>query len=166
MAEPVIRPVCAGDAPAIVALWNPWILETAVTFNPAPKAPGDITALLAARQAAGHGFYLAEDAAGDVLGFAGYSQFRAGEGYARSMEHTVILRPGARGRGLGRALMRRLEDHARAAGHHLMIAGVSGENPAGRAFHEAIGYQLWGSIPGAGYKFGRHMDLWLLGKVL
>ena len=166
MPDFTIRPVSLQDVPEIVALWNPWILETAITFNPVAKTPEDITALIDSRAAAGHGFFVARAPDGQLLGFAGYSQFRGGEGYARSMEHTVILSPAARGLGLGRALMREIEDHARAAGHHLMIAGVTGENPKGRAFHEAIGYQLWGTIPGAGYKFGRHMDLWLLGKVL
>ncbi|WP_438670812.1 GNAT family N-acetyltransferase [Pseudogemmobacter sonorensis] len=100
------------------------------------------------------------------MGFARYGQFRSGQGYARSMEHTIILSPAASGRGIGRRLMAAIEDHARASGIHLMIGAVSGENPDGRAFHEAVGYRLMGTIPAAGFKFGRHLDLWLLGKLL
>jgi L-amino acid N-acyltransferase YncA len=47
-----------------------------------------------------------------------------------------------------------------------MIAGVSGENPAGRAFHERLGYTLIATIPQAGHKFGRFMDLLLMQKFL
>lgn len=160
-----LRPATKADAPALAALWNPWITGTAITFNPDPKTPEDMAALIAARQSAGQAFFVAESG-GNLLGFATYAQFRGGAGYARTMEHSVILAPEARGRGAGRALMQAVEDHARAGGAHQMIAGVSGENPEGRAFHEALGYRLIATVPEAGHKFGRYMDLWLLQKYL
>lgn len=161
----MIRDANPSDAPALASLWNPWINGTAITFNPVPKSADDIAAMIFARQAGGQAFVLAEKEGG-LLGFATYGQFRGGPGYAHTMEHTVILNPGARGHGHGRALMAAVEDHARLAGHRLMIGAVSGENTEGRAFHEAVGYTLYGTLPQAGFKFGRHMDLWLLGKLL
>ncbi|MCB6178764.1 N-acetyltransferase family protein [Rhodobacter sp. Har01] len=161
----MIRPATAMDAPALAALWNPWIIDTAATFNPTPKAPQEIARLIEARRTEGHAFLVAEPG-GEVLGFATYAQFRGGAGYARTMEHTVILAEASRGRGIGRALMQALEAHARAAGAHQMIAGVSGENPEGRAFHDRLGYRLIATVPQAGYKFGRFMDLWLMQKFL
>jgi phosphinothricin acetyltransferase len=82
------------------------------------------------------------------------------------MEHSISLTPDHRGGGVGRALMAAVEDHARAFGAHQMIAGVSGENPEGRAFHARLGYELIATIPEAGFKFGRFMDLWLMRKFL
>jgi L-amino acid N-acyltransferase YncA len=161
----VIRPALATDATAIAAFWNPFIRDTAVTFNPVEKSPAEIAALIQDRQAAGNGFLVA-DHHGHVAGFASYAQFRGGAGYAHTMEHTIILSPAAQGTGLGRALMSALEDHARAAGIHSMIAGVSAENPAGRAFHAAIGYTEIATLPQVGYKFGRWMDLVLMQKIL
>lgn len=161
----MIRPATEDDAEALAALWNPWISDSAITFNPLRKTPEDIVAMIRDRRAAGHAFLVAEEA-GAPLGLACYGQFRAGPGYARSMEHTVILAPHARGRGLGRALMAAVEDHARTGGARLMIGAVSAENPDARAFHQALGYTLWGTIPEAGFKFGRFIDLWLLGKLL
>lgn len=160
-----IRPARSTDAAAVAALWNPWITGTAITFNPDPKSPQDIAAMIAARQGAGHAFALAE-AAGALLGFATYAQFRSGAGYGRCMEHSIILAPEARGRGAGRALMQAIEAQARAAGAHQMIGGVSAENPPGRAFHAAMGYRLIATIPEAGWKFGRYIDLWLMQKFL
>lgn len=162
----VIRPAAAADAAAIVAIWNPVIRDTAVTFNPVEKTEGEVAAMIAARQGAGHGFFVAEGAAGEILGFATYAQFRAGAGYARTMEHTVLLAPAAQGRGTGRALMAAVERHAAAAGAGTMIAGVSAENPAGRAFHAAIGYAEIAVLPAVGWKFGRWMDLVLMQKRL
>lgn len=161
----MIRPGQPGDAAAIHDFWAPLVRDTAITFAAEPRSPAEIAALIAGRQAAGQAFLVAEDQ-GRPVGFATCSQFRAGAGYAHSMEHTIILAPAARGRGTGRALMAALEGAARGAGVHLMVAGVSAENPAGRAFHQAIGYRLHGTIPQAGRKFGRFIDLWLLGKLL
>ena len=161
----MIRQARADDAGAIAAIWNPIIRNTTVTFGAEEKPLAEVAALIAARHAAGRAFVVAEEA-GTVLGFATYDQFRGGVGYRHSMEHSVHLSPEAQGRGLGRALMTALEDHARLAGVHVMMAGVSSENPGARRFHEALGYTLSGTVPQVGRKFGRWMDLWLLHKIL
>ncbi|MFN4099125.1 MAG: GNAT family N-acetyltransferase, partial [Pararhodobacter sp.] len=147
-------------APAIAGFWNPLIRETAVTFNPVEKSVPDIAAMIGERQA----FLVA--AADDVLGFATYAQFRSGPGYAFVQEHTIILSPSARGLGLGRALMAALEVMARDHGHHAMIGGVSGSNPAGIAFHTALGYREVGRLPQVGWKLGQWHDLVLMQKLL
>lgn len=161
----MIRDARPEDAAAIAAIWNPVIRDTAITFNSAEKSPDDIAAMIRARQGDGHGFLLAE-AGGQVAGFATYAQFRGGVGYARTMEHTILLAPAAQGRGLGRALMTAVEDHARAGGALSIFAGVSAENPAGRAFHAAMGYAEVAILQRVGFKFGRAMDLVLMQKFL
>jgi phosphinothricin acetyltransferase len=159
-----IRPARPGDYPAILAIWNPLIRDTTVTFSSEEKTTETLAALIAERRAAGREFFVAE--AEGLQGFASYAQFRGGNGYAHAMEHTVILGPGASGRGFGRALMAAIEDHARAAGHHTMHAGVSGENAAGVAFHSRLGYRTVGIVPESGWKFGRWLDLVLMQKRL
>jgi L-amino acid N-acyltransferase len=56
--------------------------------------------------------------------------------------------------------------HARAAGAHQMIAGVSAENPDGVAFHAALGFVEIARVPEAGAKFGRFIDLVRMQKFL
>lgn len=160
-----IRPATAQDAETIVAFWNPLIREAAVTFNPNEKTAAEVAGMIRDRAAAGHAFLVAE-IDGTVTGFATYGQFRGGQGYAHTMEHTVILSPNAHGKGIGRALMAALEEHARVARVHSMIAGVSAENPNGIAFHKALGYTEVAVLPEVGKKFGRWMDLHLMQKIL
>lgn len=160
-----IRAATPADAGAIAEVWNPFIRDSLVTFNAQEKGADDVAGMIAARQGAGHGFLVAE-AAGAVQGFATYAQFRGGVGYARTLEHTILLAPDARGRGLGRALMAALEDHAAAAGAHSIFAGVSAANPGGIAFHAALGYRQTARLAQVGFKMGRWLDLVLMQKFL
>ena len=160
----LIRPATVVDAAAIAALWNPYIRDTAVTFNAVEKSADDVARMIDERQGLGHATFVA--LADGLLGFASYAQFRAGVGYATAMEHSILLAPEAQGRGAGRALIAAICDHAAAAGAHQMIAGVSGENPSGIAFHAALGFAEVARIPQAGRKFGRFIDLVLMQKFL
>ncbi|ATX67822.1 GNAT family N-acetyltransferase [Roseinatronobacter bogoriensis] len=160
-----LRDATPDDAAAIVAIWNPIIQDTVVTFNPVLRSTSEIEDMIVSRQAGGHAFIVAQDAE-DVLGFASYAQFRGGLGYARSMEHTINLSPAARGKGAGRALLLELERHATAAGHHIMVAAVTGTNSASISFHHKLGYVHVGTMPQVGWKFGQFHDLVLMQKFL
>ena len=161
----MIRPAGAWDATAIAGIWNPVIRDSLITFNAVEKDPDDLVRFMTTRADLGHGTFVAEED-GAVLGFSTYGQFRAGVGYARSMEHTIMLAEGARGRGLGSALLDAVEAHARDRGAHSMIAGVSGANDAGMGFHAARGYVEVARVPEVGWKHGHWLDLVLMQKIL
>lgn len=161
----IVRPASDADLPEIAAIWAPIIRDTTITFASDERPPEVLAALVADRRAAGREFFVAEDAE-SILGFATYAQFRGGNGYITSMEHTIILAPEASGRGVGRALMRAVEDHARAGGAHTMVGVVSAENEPGIAFHAACGYADCGRLPEVGRKFGRYLDAVMMVKVL
>ncbi len=163
----MIRPAIVLDAQAVADVWNPWIRDTGITFNAVDKTPEEVANLIVSRTIAGHGFLVAtDDDTGAILGFATYTQFRGGIGYARTMEHSIILSPQARGQGLGRTLLNAIEKHAHEEGAHQILAGVSSENADGIRFHLAMGYTEATRIRDAGYKFGRYMDLVLMQKFL
>ncbi|MEL6914239.1 MAG: N-acetyltransferase family protein [Pseudomonadota bacterium] len=159
-----LRPASKGDLPDIASLWNHAIRETVETFNRLEKSPAELAALLDEKEAAGHAFLVVE--AGGFAGFGHYGQFRGGVGYAHTMEHTLYLAPAARGRGLGRALLTALEDHARARAVHSLLGGIAGENAPSVAFHARMGYREVATLPQVGFKFGRWMDLVLMQKIL
>lgn len=158
----IIRAATPADAQAIADLVNPVIRDTAITFTTAEKDPTDLATAIADAPKR----YQTAEEDGQVLGYATYFQFRGGPGYAHTMEHSIALAPEARGRGIGPQLMQALETEARAEGAHSLFAGVSAENPAGVAFHLAVGFKQVAVLPQVGFKFGRWMDLVLLQKFL
>jgi len=160
----IIRTATPADAAGIARFWNPLIRDTSVTFSSAEKSPAEVAALIRSRQADGHGFLVAQ-IADQLVGFASYGRFRTG-GYDHTVESTIILAPEARNKGVGRALMGALQDHARAAGMHVMIAGISSENPGAIGFHKALGFTDGAVLHQVGRKFGRWMGLHLLQKTL
>ena len=164
MAGIALRDATPRDAAAVAEIWTHYVRETAATFTTEAKTEASVARLIAGRQAAGHAFIVAVGST--VLGFATYAPFRSGPGYARTMEHTVMLARGTEGQGTGRALLTAIEAHARAAGHHSMIAGISSGNPGACAFHRRLGYRDAGLLPEAGWKMGRWWDLHLLQKML
>lgn len=162
---PQIRAATHADAAAIADIWRPIIRDTAIIFAAEERSAAFAAAMIRERQGDGFAFLVAAEGA-RVLGFAAYAQFRPGSGYAHSMEHTIHAAPEARGQGLGRALLRAIEDHARARGARLMIGGITGSNIPSIGFHAHLGYAEWGRIPAAGYKFGQWHDLVLMGRDL
>lgn len=156
-----IRPAGPGDAAQIAAIWNAMIRDTLSTFTTVEKSDADLRDLIAARPAA---FWVAE--VEGIVGFVTYGPFRAGPGYAATVEHTIILGPGARGQGIGTRLMATATGAAAQQGHHIMVAGISSANPRAVTFHERTGFVRTGHMPQVGRKRGQWLDLILMQKTL
>ena len=157
----MIRPARPQDAPDLHAIWTPVIRETTSIFHTTERSEEEIAALTE-----GSDPFLVWDGGGRVLGFARCFPFRAGNGYTRTVEHTILLAPEAQGRGIGRQLIEALAKAAADQGRHTMIGAISAENTAGLAFHAACGFAVHGRLPEVGYKFGRWLDLVLMGRRL
>lgn len=156
----MIARATAADVGAVLDLWNEVIAETTISFTSTPKTPNEIAGIFDRQPV-----FVALDGT-RAVGFATYGQFRGGDGYRLTMEHAIYLTGDARGRGLGRGLLQAVETAARDQGAHSLIAGISGENEGGIAFHAAMGFAPAGRIAEAGHKFGRFLDLVLMQKRL
>ncbi len=157
----IVRVATEKDAPQIAALWNMMIRNSLATFTTEEKTIAAIEELIAART---QSFWVA--GTGSIGGFVTYGPFRSGPGYAATVEHSIILKPHAQGRGMGRALMECAGKHAQAQGIHTMIAAISSANPDAVGFHSALGFVQTGHLPQVGRKAGQWLDLILMQKTL
>ncbi|MEC8291959.1 MAG: GNAT family N-acetyltransferase, partial [Pseudomonadota bacterium] len=94
-----------------------------------------------------------------VIGYASYGPWRPFHGFRETVEHSVYVRDGQRGKGLGRQLMQALIDQARADGLHMMVAAVTAGNDASIRLHEALGFEVTARMPQVGQKFGEWLEL-------
>lgn len=98
-------------------------------------------------------------AGAEVLGFAYAGPFRERAAYHRTVETTVYLGPGQRGRGIGTALYRALLADLGAAGFRTALALIALPNPASVRLHERAGFRSRGVLEEVGEKFGRVLDV-------
>lgn len=137
------------------------IRDTMFTFTSAEKTLEEVAVLIDERSEA---FWVAE--ADCVAGFVTFGPFRAGLGYVRTVEHTVIVAKHFEGRGIGASLMAQAEKAAQDQGVHVMVAGISGANEAAVTFHSKLGFVQTGRMPEVGRKQGKWLDLILMQKSL
>ncbi|GJF25163.1 N-acetyltransferase [Streptomyces sp. HO565] len=100
--------------------------------------------------------YVALDATGRVLGWVAAVPVSDRCAYAGVVEHSVYVHPGARGHGIGAALLRELIRSTEAAGIWTIQSGVFPENTASLALHRKAGFRVVGTRE----RIGRHHGAW------
>ena len=145
-----VRLATVADAPWIASIYNEGIEDRVATFETRFRTAADIEGWFDER----HPIVVAEED-GDVLGFASTSTYRPREAYAGVAEFGVYVARSARGKGMGRSLMRALADAAAARGFWKLVSRVFVENEARRALLASVGfrevgtYQRHGKLEGA-----------------
>lgn len=158
VADIEVRDAVQGDLDAIRQILNNEIAGSTATWTTKAKTRDAMHAWYESRREGGFPVLVAIRE-GSVAGYASYGPFRSGEGYARTVEHSIYVGSNGRGGGVGKALLAALIARAQDEGYRLIVGGVSGEAEGSLAFHRAMGFEVVGRIPGAGEKFGRRLDL-------
>jgi L-amino acid N-acyltransferase len=164
----MVRDCIEADLELTLAIYNELIPTTTIAWTERPTSMAERVEWFARQQARGFPVLVADDA-GVVVGVASYGDFRDTahwEGYRFSVELSIHVRADRRGNGIGRLLMEALVERASAAGVHVMVAAVDGDNEGSIRFHEGLGFVQVARMPEVGFKFGRRLDLVLLQRIL
>jgi phosphinothricin acetyltransferase len=151
---PVVRVRLAtpDDGAACAAVYRPYVLETAISFETQPP-DGSEMARRIARTLERTAWVVAE-VDGTVRAYAYASRFRERPAYDWTAETTVYVDRGFARLGLGRATMTTLLDILRLQGFHTAVAGVTPPNPGSVALHVALGFERIGTFQAVGWKQG------------
>jgi L-amino acid N-acyltransferase YncA len=93
---------------------------------------------------------------GSVAGWCAVSAVSNRCVYAGVVEHSVYVHPGARGRGVGTALLNALISSTEAAGIWTIQSGIFPENAASLALHRRCGFRAVGTRE----RVGQHHGVW------
>jgi L-amino acid N-acyltransferase YncA len=157
-----IRAADPADAAEIAALYNEGIAERQATFETRPRQAAEIHAWFEP----GLPFIVAEDEAGQVVGFARVSPYSDRCVYEGVGEHGVYVGVSARGRGFGRRLLDELARDAERRGMYKLTSRVFTTNAASLAVHRAAGFEEIGVQRRHGRLDGEWKDCVLVERLL
>lgn len=162
----IIRDALETDLPALRDIFNDAVLNTTAIWMDDVVDLANRQAWFNARAQQGYPILVAENAAGEVVGYASFGDWRPFDGFCHTVEHSVYIRADQRGNGLGPQLMAALIERARACGKHVMVAAIESGNAASIRLHERLGFITTGQMPQVGRKFGRWLDLTFMQLIL
>ncbi len=161
-----IRRVEQADLPALLDIYNHYVLTTPITFDVEPKTLAERQVWLDSFKPAGrYQCFVAVEGAVPI-GWACTTRFREKAAYDTSVELSVYLAPKAHGKGLGRRLYETLIPELPEHEIHRLYAGITEPNPASVALHLAFGFRLVGVQREVGRKFDRYWDVALYERAL
>src|ERR1700761_5574880 len=161
-----IRPASVADLPSITEIYGHAVREGTATFELVPPDLAEMTRRFQALTDGGFPYLVAE-LGGNVAGYAYASSYRPRPAYRFTVENSVYLRPSTHRRGIGRQLLERLIAECEARGFRQMIAVIGDSaNVASIGVHAACGFQLIGTHPSVGLKFGRWLDTVMMQRAL
>lgn len=160
---PLIRNFSSLDLDAVTAIYAHAVLYGAGTYEIEPTSRDEMKTRFEAIVKQGFPVLVAEEN-GIVLGYAYASHFRNRAAYNWLAEDSIYVSPEAKGKGVGKSLLRELVLRTEALGFRQMLAVIGdGEGNIGSVkLHESLGFTHCGSIRASGYKHGRWLNTILM----
>ena len=150
-----------GHAEQVLAVYQQGMDEGQATFETVAPSWGEFDAA----KLTDHRFVAlggAGSAPGDVLGWVAVAPVSKRAAYAGVVEHSVYVRPDARGRGVARTLLAELIASTEASGIWTVQAGLFPENAASLALPRAAGFREIGLRERVGRLHGAWRDVLLM----
>ncbi len=158
MSEAEIRSAAEADLPFVTEIYTHAVLHGTATFELIPPDLAEMTRRFRALMDGGFPYFVGV-LDSRVVGYAYAGPYRPRPAYRFTVENSVYLQPAIHRRGIGLLLMQRLIAECETRGYRQMIAVIGDSANAGSiGVHTRTGFQMIGTHPGVGFKFGRWLD--------
>lgn len=158
-----LRDAIETDLPSIVAIYNTTIPGRGVTADLEAVSVESRLAWFRAHSAGNRPLWIVEDDDGRMLGWLSFSDFYGRPAYRATVEISVYIAAGARGKGLGRMLLQRAIAAAPRLSIRTLLGFIFGHNEASLRLFETHGFVRWGVLPGVASLDGVERDLVIVG---
>ena len=148
-----------NEASAIQRIFNQAIVDSTALYEYQPRSLQRVQQWLEDKSAAGLPVLGVLSSEGLLMGFASFGPFRAFPAYKYTVEHSLYVDQQFRGRGVGAFLLQQLIQQAKQRQLHVLIGAIDSQNLASIHLHQKFGFELTGTMPEVGYKFGRWLNL-------
>ena len=158
-----LRLASEHDAAAVAAIYAPYVLETAISFEEEPPSREEMASRITATLRT-HPFLVCQSD-GRVVGYAYGGPHAQRPAYRWSANVSVYVERDLHRRGVGRALYVELVDRLRQQGFQSLFAGITLPNEPSVGLHETLGFEHLGTYRHVGFKHGQWRDVgyWRLG---
>lgn len=162
-ANPVeISTATENDLPRIVEILNHAITNSTATFSDRPTSVPERRDWFERFSSTGPYRLLVARRNGRVLGYAASQPYRDHEAFRETVEVSIALDAGCRGKGVGTVLYRALFDHLADEPIHVFLAGIALPNDASVALHRKCGFTEVGTFREYAVKNGRYLSsVWM-----
>jgi L-amino acid N-acyltransferase YncA len=166
MSAAEIRPASAADLPFITGIYDHAVRQGTATFEIVPPDLAEMTRRFDGLMDGGFP-YLVAALDGRVAGYAYAGAYRPRPAYRFTVENSIYLQPSIHRQGIGLQLLQRLIAESEARGYRQMIAVIGDSANAGSlGVHTKCGFQMIGTHPDVGFKFGRWLDIVMMQRAL
>ncbi|MFT4091234.1 MAG: GNAT family N-acetyltransferase [Asticcacaulis sp.] len=161
-----IRKVQVTDFQAISDIYGDAVLNTTATYETVPPTPQMMMSQWYELRAKNLPYLVAvEDK--KVIGFTYAAPFRLRPAFRYGVENALYVHPDHKGKGAGRALLDTLIETCKDQGFYNLYAVIGDrDNAASLNLHKSLGFTETGTLPAAGYKRDRWLDIIFLSKAL
>jgi len=153
----MIRIATEADIPQMLAIYTPYVENTAFSFEYTPPTLEEFSRRFAKYTAQCPWLVWEED--GRVVGYAYGSLPFERAAYAWCAEISIYLCPEVQGKGIGRKLYSAAEEILWRQGYRIIYALITTENKGSLRFHEKVGYTYCAQFDDCGIKFGRSLGV-------
>ncbi len=160
----LIRVAREADAAAMLAIYAPYVRDTAISFETEPPSEEEFRGRVRATLEVG--LWLLCEAGGSVLGYAYAGRFHARHAYQWTVEVTAYVNADHHRKGVGLGLYTSLLGCLALQGFRRAVGVIALPNPASVGLHERMGFAPAGVLRAVGYKHGRWHDVGWWQRVL
>jgi L-amino acid N-acyltransferase len=153
-----IRHATREDLPQLLVIYNDIILNTTAVYDYDPHTLEMRQAWFNTKEEQGFPVFVAEEG-NKMVGFSSIGPFRAWAAYKYSVENSVYVATGERGKGIGKLLIPPLIDVSKKMGMHTIIASIDATNDTSIKLHAHFGFKEVAYFKEVGWKFERWLDL-------